>query len=126
MIVDTDVFIWYFRGNLKAEHMLSKMESIEVSAVTLMELIQGVKNKQELRIINQFFHTNSIHVYYLNEEINLRAIYLLEAYGLSHGTEWGDALIAATALYYGKTILTGNIKHYTCLPNVDVKKFIPT
>jgi predicted nucleic acid-binding protein len=125
MIVDTDVLIWYFRGNHKAEKYLSNTEEISISAVTLMELIQGVKNKQELQTINKFLHANTIRVYYITEEINLHAIHLLEGYTLSDGIEWGDALIAATSLYHGETILTANTKHYTRLPNVDLKKFTP-
>lgn len=125
MIVDTDVFIWYFRGNTKAEKTLREIDEITMSAITLMELIQGVKNKQELRLINKFLHANTIRVYYINEEINLRAIHLLEEHTLSDGMEWGDALIAATSLYHGDAILTANIKHYARLPNIELKKFTP-
>ena len=125
MIVDTDVLIWYFGGNPKAEKCLLNSQEISISAVTLMELIQGAKNKRELNLINKFLHENAIRVYYINEEINLHAIHLLEGYTLSHGTEWGDALIAATVLYHGEKLLTANIKHYAPLPNIELKKFAP-
>ena len=47
-LVDTDVIIWYMRGNEKAADVLDNMSSIIVSAVTYMELIQGMRNKAEL------------------------------------------------------------------------------
>ncbi len=59
------------------------------------------------------------------EEINLHAIHLLEDYVLSDGIELADALIAATSLHYGEEILTSNIKHYRCLPNLVLNKFVP-
>ena len=125
MLFDTDVLIWYFRGNSKAREILKNTSEITISAVTLMELIQGVRNKQELYTLNKLLSAKSIRVYYINEEINLHAIHLLEGYTLSDGIELADAFIAATSLHYGEEILTANIKHYRCLPNLKLQKFIP-
>lgn len=125
MIFDTDVLIWYFRGNEKARKIIHATPAISVSAVTLMELIQGMKNKQELTLLNKFITANQIKVFYINAEINLHAIYLLEEHALPDGLQLADALIAATALHYGDEILTANWKHYRPLPNLNVKKFIP-
>lgn len=124
MIFDTDVLIWYFRGNEKAASALKKTD-IHISSVTWMELIQGVRNKNELYTINKFIHANEIKVYYINQEINLHAIHLLEEYTLSNGVEWGDALIAATSLHHGEEIVTANVKHYHCFPNLKIKQFSP-
>ena len=125
MIFDTDVFIWYFRGNLKAKEILNNTIEVAVSAVTLMELIQGIRNKQELYTLNKLLSATTIRVYYINEEINLHAVHLLEEYTLSDGIELADAFIAATSLHYGEEILTANIKHYRCLPNIKLQKFLP-
>ncbi len=65
MIFDTDVLIWYFRGNNKAREAVYETSEIGISAVTLMELIQGVRNKQELQLLHKFLTTNSIRVFYL-------------------------------------------------------------
>jgi len=125
MMFDTDVLIWYFRGNPKAKAVLNNAGKISISAVTLMELIQGMKNKQELSVFNKFLSVNSIRIHYINEEISLHAVHLLEDYVLSNGVELADALIAATALHYGEDILTANIKHYQCLPNLILQPFNP-
>lgn len=124
MIFDTDVLIWYFRGNEKAKQLLKNNE-IAMSAITWMELIQGVRNKKELNILNKFLILHNISIYYINEKINMHAIHLLEEFNLSDGVELADALIAATALYYGEELLTANIKHYRYFSNLKVKKFAP-
>ena len=45
MIFDTDVMIWAFRGNEKALDAIDNAPSRAISAVTYMELLQGVRNK---------------------------------------------------------------------------------
>lgn len=34
MLVDTDVLIWYMRGNLKARKIIERLDGFMVSAVT--------------------------------------------------------------------------------------------
>lgn len=125
MMFDTDVLIWYFRGNNKARKIIHSTENISISAVTMMELIQGVKNKQELYVLRKFLSANEIKILYINKEINLQAMYLLEEYVLSDGMQLADAFIASTSLHYGEEILTANIKHYRCFPNLKLEKFTP-
>jgi predicted nucleic acid-binding protein len=38
---DTDVLIWFLRGNKKAGHLIDGAPERALSAVTLMELLQG-------------------------------------------------------------------------------------
>jgi predicted nucleic acid-binding protein len=53
MLVDTDVLIWNLRGNARAADRLDAMPGFLVSAVTYMELVQGVRDKSELRALRQ-------------------------------------------------------------------------
>src|SRR5262249_24705628 len=106
MLFDTDILIWYFRGNSKARQILNHTDKITISAVTLMELIQGIRDKKELYMLNKMLAVKAVRVYYINEQINLHAVHLLEGYTLSDGIELADALIAATSLHYGEEILT--------------------
>ena len=48
MLVDTDVLIWYLRGNERAREAIESLPSFSVSVVTYMELVQGMRNQQEL------------------------------------------------------------------------------
>jgi len=48
MVIDTDVLIWYMRGNEKAYQLIENSKNFFISAITYMELVQGLRNKQEL------------------------------------------------------------------------------
>jgi predicted nucleic acid-binding protein len=123
MIVDTDVLIWYFRGYEKAKRTLDKIGHFSISAVVYMELLQGVKNKDELRYLKHFMSEREVVNISLDHEITARAIYFLERFRLSDGLQMADALIAATADLRGEALLSGNYAHYKMIPGLDVKKF---
>lgn len=57
MIFDTDVLIWYLRGNPRAAVAIDESSDRKISAVTLMELYQGARDKRELKTIGDFFMT---------------------------------------------------------------------
>ena len=44
MLVDTDVFIWYFRGDRRAFQAVEEESDLCMSVVTYMELVQGVRD----------------------------------------------------------------------------------
>lgn len=48
MLVDTDVLIWYLRGQEKAAQFLNALPALTLSAVNYMELVQGCRSKDEL------------------------------------------------------------------------------
>ena len=48
MLVDTDVMIWHLRGYPAATQRLDKLEKLTLSAVTYMELLQGMRNRAEM------------------------------------------------------------------------------
>jgi predicted nucleic acid-binding protein len=125
MLVDTDVIIWYMRGNEKARDYLDANPYFQISVVTYMELVQGMRNKQELRALRRALRSWNAEVIYINEEISSKAMFYVEQHYLSHSVALADALIAATAVSYGLSLLTGNDKHYKVLKEVDVNKFSP-
>ncbi len=125
MLVDTDVIIWYMRGNEKARDYLDANPYFQISVVTYMELVQGMRNKQELRALRRALRNWNVEVIYINEEISSKAMFYVEQHYLSHSVALADALIAATAVSYGLSLLTGNDKHYQVIKEVDVKKFKP-
>lgn len=51
MIIDTDILIWFLRGNEKARQAVLDNSGFSISAVTYMELVQGMKNKKEFRVL---------------------------------------------------------------------------
>ena len=53
MIIDIDVLIWYLRGNEKAKKAVEGSIPFAISAVTYMELIQGMENKEEFKMFQK-------------------------------------------------------------------------
>jgi predicted nucleic acid-binding protein len=125
VLVDTDVLIWYMRGNERAQDAIEKLNGFSISVVTYMELVQGMRNKKELNSLRQALHGWNAQIVYLSEEISAKAIFLVEQRFLSHSVEIADALIGASAIAYGLPLLTGNDKHYTAMGDIHIKKFSP-
>lgn len=123
--VDTDVLIWYLRGNEKAYKTVENFDGFSISVVTYMELVQGMNNKKELTILRHALRGWNTRVLYLTEEISAKAMFYVEQHFLSHSLELADALIAASAITNGLPLLTGNDKHYNVLKDLDVQKFRP-
>ena len=124
LLVDSDVLIWYMRGNKKAFEVIENLNSFSISVVTYMELVQGMKNKHELNCLRQALRSWNASVIYISEEISAKAMFYVEQHFLSHSLELADALIGASAIAHGLTLLTGNDKHYKVLGNLEITKFI--
>ena len=60
MIVDTDVLVWYMRGNAHARRVLEGLDAFSISAVTYMEILQGVRDNAELRALKRFMVSRRI------------------------------------------------------------------
>ena len=125
MLIDTDVIIWHMRGNEKARLSIEAVADPLISIVTQMELVQGLRNRNEQRALHRFLDQRDMHVLTINEQISQRALYLMEEWRLSHNMLMADALIAATAIEHGLPLLTANTKHYDYLPTLEVAKFQP-
>jgi len=125
MVIDTDVLIWYMKGNEKAYKIIEKSKNIFLSVVTYMELVQGMRNKNELNNLRRALHGWDLKILYISEEISVKAMFFVEQHYLSHSIQLADALIGATAIAYGIPILTGNDKHYKILKDIQTKKFRP-
>lgn len=119
MLIDTCLFIEHFRGNTAVSTFLSqKVGSMHVSAITDMELAQGVRNKQELQTYYKLLEALKIELVEINEPISTMAREWVRQYGLSHNLHLADALIAATAKHNQLTLYTDNIRDFQFL---DVK-----
>ena len=125
MIIDTDVLIWYLRGNAKAKTFVESSIPFSISVITYMEIIQGMKNKEEFKIFQKQIQRWNTNILQLNQEISSRSMFYVQEYYLSHSIMLADALIAATVVQNGEVLLTANDKHYIFIPNIECKKFIP-
>ncbi len=125
MLVDTDVLIWHLRGYPQATRRLDELGALTLSAVSYLEVLQGVRNKAELVAVKKMLQHLAATLLPVSEAITRRAIELMEAITLSHGLQMGDALIAATALDHGLPVLTANVKHFGTVGGLKVEAFFP-
>lgn len=125
MLIDTDVLIWMTRGHAGAASRLQSIPTWRISAVTYIELAQGCRNKQELAQIKKGLALRQTEILPISTAISNRAMQLIDAYALSHSLQLGDALIAATALEHGLTVLTANTKHFSAVDTLAIECFMP-
>ena len=125
MLIDTDILIWYLRGNPRAYKLIHSIDRFAISAVTYMELVQGMRNKQELRNLKMTLQQWGVKVLYLNEEISARALFYVEEHFLSHSMQLADALIGSTCVHYGIVLYTANDKHYRIIKDLEIQIFRP-
>ena len=123
MLVDTDVLIWLFRGRNSARAAVAGCPDVKLSAVTYIELVQGVRNRDELRLLRRTIGQNAWQVLPLSENISHRATLYIENHALSHGMQLADALVAATAVESGETLLTANVRHYRFLREISLQRY---
>ena len=125
MIFDTDVLIWVFRGNTKAARAVDRADDRAISVVTYMELLQGARDKREIKAVKSFPADMQFRTLPLSENIGHRASIYMEEYGLSTSMGMTDALIAATVIEANEHLLTGNDKHYKSIRELALKRFRP-
>jgi predicted nucleic acid-binding protein len=125
MLVDTDVLIWHLRGYPQATRRLDELGALMLSAVSYLELLQGMRNKAELLAVKKMLDKRSATLLPLTKSITRRATELMESRTLSHGLQMGDALIAATAVEHQLSLLTANVKHFSAVQDLTVEAFLP-
>ena len=123
MLIDTDVLIWYLRGNDKARRTIEHAGRFSISVVTYMELVQGMANKRELAMFRREMRAWEADVIYIDHEISSKAMLYVEEHFLSHSLQLADALIAATAIQCGLPLLTANGRHYRIIKELELKAY---
>ena len=125
MLVDTDVLIWHLRGYPQATRRLDELGALTLSAVSYLEVLQGMRNKAELVAVKKMLQHRAATLLPMSKAITQRAIELMESLTLSHGLQIGDALIAATALEHQLPVLTANVKHFSAVEGLKIEAFLP-
>lgn len=121
MLVDTVVFIDLTRGYKNIPPSFRRtLYGQSTSTINRLELIVGLKTRNEIRAIDRLFKALKIIVLPINEDISKTAEWLVENYFHSHGLGIEDALIAATALANNEELVTRNRKHFQFIPNLKL------
>jgi len=120
ILCDTNILIELYKNNARIIAIVESIgqNNVAVSDVTRAELFVGALNKRELQILRK--DVNKLTIFPIQMEISGAAISLLEKYCLSHGLDFHDALIAATAIYYDMELYTLNVKDFIFIPEIKL------
>lgn len=111
-LVDTDVLVDVLRKHPPALTWLASLgsETLGVSGLVAMELLQGCRNRAEQRQVEKLLHP--YHLYWSSQTDCSRAYDDFAGHYLSHNLGILDALIAETAVGLGAKLATFNEGHY--------------
>jgi predicted nucleic acid-binding protein len=117
---DTNIFINWFNNDKKTIDKLNQigLDRIAVSVITVMELIQGVDNKEQLQQLKKKIKHYAIVDF--TKEVSELSLQLMANYKLSHNLQIPDAIIAATSVIYKIPLFTYNLKDFKYIPKIEL------
>ena len=105
------------RGSAAAAAFVDTLEDIAISIISAHELIVGARNHRDAAAIDGLIRTFPVHAD-LRAEITGLAYDLLKRYAKASGLRTFDALIAATAIMEGFTLVSRNRKHFQVISDL--------
>ncbi|HEX5241664.1 MAG TPA: PIN domain-containing protein [Tepidisphaeraceae bacterium] len=120
-IFDSSILIDCLRGRADAVAFLAAQSAAGHPRTHLLvaaELLTGARDKNEQVLIDSFLRSFDLAI--PTEADGLSALDLYRQYRLSHGVDWPDCQIAATALRLGIEVFTQNVKHFTAFSGLGV------
>ena len=123
VIIDADIIIELLRKNPLAKSFIINdigNPKIVLSCVTVAEIEQGAKNKEDIQHISKMLKEYIIVP--INYSISAIFSKLFENFVLSHNSGIPDTLVAATALHYDLPLLSMNQKHFKHIPGLKLLK----
>jgi len=118
IFIDTNVIINYFKAEAKAINFFEKYKNKEnfgISIITKIELTSYPNlTEEELLKIEEFL--KEFIIIPVDENIASICSYLRRKYKM----KLGDAIIAATAIYYNSSLLTFNIRDFKKIKELKI------
>ncbi|MFN0011590.1 MAG: PIN domain-containing protein [Phycisphaerales bacterium] len=122
-LVDTSLLVDYLRASPHARAFFASLRATGVLRTHLAcvaELHSGVKTRRDAREVDRLVAAFEVEV---PDEADLRrSVVLLARLRPSHGIEWNDCLIGATALRLGFAVATRNDKHFGAIAGLRVSR----
>jgi predicted nucleic acid-binding protein len=124
LLLDTDIFINYLRGQKDESDFIYRLLVKDeydgyYSSITEVELLAAFKiSEAQANKINALL--NTIYRVEVNSAVARHAGRLLANFRKTNGLEMPDAIIAASALACGATLVTKNAKHYSFIPGLVI------
>lgn len=125
-LLDTDILSEIIkRVNLriivKANSYLNQFDKYTISAITVMEIVEGWQKRKQEKRLQQFLTiltSQEILSFDLTEAVLAGKIYAdLEITGKRIG--YPDCMIAAIAISHNITLVTGNLSHYQRIQDLN-------
>jgi len=115
-LLDSDVLIWILRGRHETIEMVKDLMTegnrpYACSALSVMEVWAGARKGESERTDRVM---GNLEVVPVDARIAKRAASLLADSKRTDPRKWIDALIAATAMENGMTLVTYNLRDYQC------------
>ncbi|MFZ2891465.1 type II toxin-antitoxin system VapC family toxin [Sulfuricurvum sp.] len=111
IVLDTNILIEILKNNTQTLRAVEGLNGgLCISAITVMELYFGARDKTELSKLKKFIEL--FEVIEINADISSQAILLIEKYAKSHHLDIPDALIAASVLVNKLPLMTYNRKDF--------------
>ncbi len=119
-LIDTDVMVDVSRRNAAAATYVDSLDDITISIITAHELIVGARNQRDADGIDSLIKAYPVHAD-LDAKITGRAYQLLKRHAKSDGLRTFVALIAATAVEEGFTLISKNRKHFQMIADLELE-----
>ncbi len=112
------------RRNAAAATYVDSLDDFSIPIITAHELIVGARNQRDADGIDGLVRTYPVHAD-LDARTTRWAYHLLKRYAKSDGLRTFDALIAATAIEDGFTLVSKNRKHFQMIsePELEVPSY---
>ena len=118
-LADTNVFVAVLKGDLKLKAFIEGAAP-SINTIVYLELIQGAKNKDEVRKIEEYL--TRFELIHFDSVISRHSIRLVREYSKSHGLMLPDAVIAATCLENNLSLITFNTKDFSFIEGLKLSK----
>jgi hypothetical protein len=119
-LIDTAVMIDVSRRNAASANLVDSLDDIVISIITAHELIVGARNRRDAEGIDSLIKAYPVHGE-LGVQITGLAFELLKRHAKSDGLRTFDALIAATAIASGFTLVSKNRKHFQMISGLNLE-----
>lgn len=120
-LIDTNLLILALRRRIDAIHLLKRLQTdgeLHISVVTRSEILAGMRADEEGRTMTLLSSLGSLPVDVAGADQAGRWIYAYARAGIQLSVP--DAMIGATAMTHGLTLVTTNAKHFP-MPEVSVQ-----
>ncbi len=122
LLCDTCVIIDFMNGRSQVlSELINNETTLFINSIIEMELLQGARDKKELRIIENKLH--SFRLLNMQQDIFDLATQNIRSYRLSHNLALPDAIIGATATFYQIPLFTYNRKDFKFLPEIQLAEY---